>query len=327
VGEKLTPTTPPSVSVVIAAYNRARTIKKTLDSVLAQTYAPSEIIVIDDGSTDNTDEWVRSHYPQAIVSRFENGGASVARNRGAAQASGDVLVFLDSDDEMLPHALQTLVDLLERFPHARAAFADHTFRNLVDGTYWPNHHTHLPSFARMHDIPIRESDGENRVYGRAMYYALLHGNILQQPWAIYREVFTELGGFDTGIRLCEDWEIYIRVADRVPLAVTDRVIANHFVESGKDHMSLAPGQAAQHMKVLEKHARAMQWRDPRAVLIARRRLGLYYKAAGDQARERDLRKACHLYLQSLTLWPFDYVVLVRSMVWSLAAFGGRAGRS
>jgi glycosyltransferase involved in cell wall biosynthesis len=327
VGDTVNATTPPRVSVVIAAYNRAGTIKKTLDSVLAQTCRASEIIVVDDGSSDNTAEWVRTHYPQAKVSRFENGGASVARNRGAAQASGDVIVFLDSDDEMLPHALQTFVDLLQRFPRACAAFADHTFRNLVDGTYWPNHHAHLPSFARMRAIQIRESDGQDRVYGRAMFYALLHGNILQQPWAIYREVFTELGGFDPAIRLCEDWEIYIRVADRVPLAVTDRVIANHFVESGKDHMSLVPGQAAQHMKVLEKHARAARWKDPRAFVIARRRLGLYYKAAGDEARERDAREAWRLYLQSLARWPFDYVVLVRSMVWSLSAFGGRSGRS
>ncbi len=73
-----------------------------------------------------------------------------------------------------------------------------------------------------------------------MFYALLHGNLLQQPWAIDRETFLGLGGFEPTIRYCEDWDLYLRVAAAVPLVLTDEVISEHIVESGNLH--LAPGR-------------------------------------------------------------------------------------
>src|SRR5581483_280684 len=228
------------------------------------------------------------------------------------------------DDEMLPHAIETLVGLRRRFPAARAAFADHTFRNLIDGTYWPNHHFHVPSFARMRAIPAIEDAGGARLYGPAMYYALLRGNILQQPWAIERATFAALGGFDADVRLCEDWEMYLRVCRSVPVAVSDRVIANHFVEPGKCHMSLAEGQADWHMKVLAKHERLTRWRDLRAWSIIQRRRGMYFKAAGDAQRLTNWPAAWRMYLRSWLAWPFDYVVAARCAAWAPAALRGRA---
>ena len=93
----------PTVSAVIPAYNAAETIERALDSVYAQTYGNIvEIIVVDDGSVDNTAQIVRDKYPGATLIQQENTGSSVARNRGVEAASGEYIAFLDDDDEWYP---------------------------------------------------------------------------------------------------------------------------------------------------------------------------------------------------------------------------------
>ena len=303
------------MSVVIATYNRGERIGRTLESVFRQTKRPAEVIVVDDGSTDDTAAWIRARYPQVSVVAFPNGGSSVARNRGARAATGDILVFLDHDDEMRPEAIETLVGLLKRFPQARASFGDHELRNLVDRKYFPNHHTAIAAFHRMRSIATLETGHEGRVYGRAMYYALLQGNILQQPWAIYRQDFTDLGGYDPQIRYCEDWEYYVRVTRRREIAVTDRVIAVHFIEGQNLHR--VDGQEIQHMNVLRKHIRSAPPTDWRAVRLLRKRLAVYYKSLGDRRRATGVRGAWHAYVQSLLTWPFDLAVAARCFVWSI----------
>jgi len=315
-----------TVSVVIATYNRGSKIATTLDSVLAQTRPVDEIVVIDDQSTDDTAAWIKAHYPAVRVLTYPNGGTSVARNRGAAAATGDVLVFLDHDDRMHPHAVETLLGMLAEFPEARAAHADHTLRDLTTGEYFPNHHTLMRSFHRLRAITPVKSSGTTRLYDRRLWGALLHGNLLQQPWAIRRQAFAEVGGFDPGIRYCEDWEMYIRVTSRFPVAMTDTVIADHLIEGGNLHR--ASGQEAQHMKVLRKHLAATRFRDLSTRRVLRMRLAMYHKAAGDEAkREGRTDDALSEYRSSLGYWPFDYMVAARCAAWTfsrLMGFGGRA---
>ena len=245
-----------SISVVIATYNRGVRIGRTLDSILRQTRPASEIVVSDDASTDDTAAWIRAHYPTVRVVTFPNGGTSAARNRGAATATGEVLVFLDHDDELMPHAIETLEALLVRFPSVSAAFADHAYREDATHTYHENHHS-LPFFHRLRSVPTLQSEGPNRVYGQALHHALLRGNLLQQPWAIRRETFQQLGGFDESVRYCEDWEMYLRVTERHAVALSDTAISIHFVEGANLHRS--EGQEAHHMKVIRKQMQRKGW--------------------------------------------------------------------
>lgn len=105
----------PSISVVIPAYNRANTIRRCLDSVLAQTVSPLEIIVVDDRSTDETVQIVQNYTdPKVrIIILEKNSGAQVARNRGIREAKGDWIAFQDSDDEWLPNKLEKQICALE----------------------------------------------------------------------------------------------------------------------------------------------------------------------------------------------------------------------
>lgn len=106
--------TVPTVSVVIPLYNKGPYVERTLNSVLAQTHQPCEIIVVDDGSTDDGPERVlRFKDPRILLIKQENGGPGAARNQGLAKASGKYVAFLDADDEWLPFFLETGLSLLE----------------------------------------------------------------------------------------------------------------------------------------------------------------------------------------------------------------------
>jgi glycosyltransferase involved in cell wall biosynthesis len=282
--------------------------------------------VVDDESTDDTAAWIRGHYPQVKVLTFPNGGTSVARNRGAAAATGNVLVFIDHDDRMQPHAIATLVGMLESLPDARAAYADHTLRDVTASTYYSNHHTAMPAFHRLRVVPAEKSAGAARLLGFPLHRALLHGNLLQQPWAVYRTTFTDLAGFDPDVRYCEDWDMYLRVTARYPVAVSDVVIADHLIEGGNLHR--ASGQEAQHMKVLRKHLRAAPWWRVGVRRVLRTRLAIYHKAAGDEALKAGLRMAALLeYRSSFVYWPFDFVVAMRYAAWNFCRLLERGGGS
>ena len=108
---------PYSISVVIPAYNAEKFINRAIDSVLAQTYQPDEIIVVDDGSTDDTVSVVSKYGSQVKLIRQENAGASAARNSGINAATCQWIAFLDSDDEWLPEKLQLQIELLKRDPN------------------------------------------------------------------------------------------------------------------------------------------------------------------------------------------------------------------
>jgi glycosyltransferase involved in cell wall biosynthesis len=308
----------PSVSVVIGTYNRGSLIASTLDSVLAQTRVPDEIVVIDDGSTDGTGDWIREHYSGVRTITVPNRGTSATRNRGAEHATSDVLVFLDHDDWIMPHAVETLLALLARFPDARAAYADHELKNVVDGEHFPDHHTAQPAFHRLRQVPVIEQDGDARLYGRPLHYAMLRGNLLQQPWAIYRSDFLAIGGFDPAVRYCEDWELYLRVTNRHPIVLSDRVVSVHLIEGQNLHR--AAGQDVQHMKVIRKHI-AASGNDAIKRRVLRQRLANYYKTQGDQLRAAGEPGSWHRYTRSLKTWPFDPVVLARWVLWLPSGLG------
>ena len=113
---------PPLVSVIIPAYNREKYIVEAIDSVLAQEYAPIELIVVDDGSTDRTAEIVQNYGDQLVYLCQQNQGAAAARNSGIAYAHGEFLAFLDSDDIWAEGKLSWQMALLQQNPHLDAVY-------------------------------------------------------------------------------------------------------------------------------------------------------------------------------------------------------------
>src|SRR3712207_5573157 len=117
----------PLVSVVIPCYKQAHFLGEAIESVLAQSYPHFEVVVVDDGSTDNTSE-VAARYPGVRCVRQDNQGLAAARNSGLAHSKGEYLLFLDADDRLLPHALEVGVERLEA--HPECAFVSGRYRNI-----------------------------------------------------------------------------------------------------------------------------------------------------------------------------------------------------
>jgi glycosyltransferase involved in cell wall biosynthesis len=304
------------LSLIIAAFNSGPKIAATLDSVLRQTEPPDEIIVVDDCSTDGTPDRIEAAYRQIRVVRTErNVFTAAARNRGAEAANGRTLMFLDHDDLLWPDAVQVLLALREAFPEAGAVYADHRYVNRATGVCYPDHHTSQPAFARLRRVPTLRETALGRLYGKLLYRALLHGNLLQQPWAIDAVLFAKLGGFAADIRYCEDWELYLRVTRTAPVVVSDRVISDHIIDG--DNLHLHTDQASMQERVIERCIRHERFRNPVAAWVLRRRLAGYLKRRGDEAAAHDLGRAWHCYWRSLRYWPFDHVVAARLLLWTM----------
>ena len=138
-----------TITVVIPAYNSEKYIARAIDSVLTQTHKPDEIIVVDDGSTDNTSEIARKYEPSVKLIQQQNAGASVARNTGIEAATSEWIAFLDADDEWLPEKLKLQTEHLKRNPHLQWTTANFIRcqcdknQRLPDLTPKPVSYTHL----------------------------------------------------------------------------------------------------------------------------------------------------------------------------------------
>jgi glycosyltransferase involved in cell wall biosynthesis len=178
------------VSVVIPCYRQGHLLSQAIDSVLAQTHRPIEIVVVNDGSDDDTDSVARGYGDQIVYVSKPNGGLSSARNAGIARATGRHLLFLDADDLLRPNAIATLASAVAgnartvalmghwRFP---ADKPDQTLSSAV-----PQHSELLP--------------------------ALFRGNNPVHAYLCPRQLVLDAGGFDERLRSHEDWDLWFRVA-------------------------------------------------------------------------------------------------------------------
>ena len=299
-------------SLVIATYNRGSRISATLDSVTKQVRSVNEVIVVDDGSTDDTASFVRHHYPQVVVITKPNGGTSSARNAGAKAASGQWLIFLDHDDLLLPNAVETLEQVCQAFPEAVSVHADHIYENLANGERFENHHHAIPAFKRLLNTPVLRKQGNSNLYGFPLYRSLLRGNLLQQPFAVRKEAFESVGGYSEDVRYCEDWDLYLRLTQNYPVAVSDDVISVHVIEGQNLHLTEAPKQRVMYERVLRRRLASHRWLDWTNNKIVREKLAAQEKMIGDDAYvEGNLSQAYLAYLKSCAWLPSDLVVMAR----------------
>lgn len=197
----------PLVTVAVACYNQGRYLASALESVRDQSYPHVEIIVVDDGSTDDTAE-VTANYPEVYYIRQENQGLSAARNTGLHAARGEYIVFLDADDRLLPRALE--IGALCMAAYSTCSYVSGHFRYIRENGEF------------LHQFP------QTRVH-QDHYLELLRGNYIGMHAAVMyrRAVFDEVGGFDTSLPACEDYDLYLRIARRFPVFCHDEVIAEY----------------------------------------------------------------------------------------------------
>ena len=198
----------PRFSVIIPVYNSAASLAKAVESVLAQTWSPYEVIVVDDGSSDNSLELARGFGAPVRVITQANAGVSAARNRGAEMATGDWLAFLDADDWYYPERLRWHAEWIMRDAGLDFLTGDYDYRGEDGGLIGTSMAAHaagramLDSATGASEVVMEAGEFEAFV---ADHFGDTH--TLSMP----RETFLRLGGYPTGFRVCEDVHFLTRL--------------------------------------------------------------------------------------------------------------------
>ena len=191
----------PKISIIIPAHNAESTIKSTIESVQEQTFSDFELIVIDDGSIDKTAEIVRDIKDSRIkLLCYENGGVSVARNRGIKNATGDYIAFLDADDLWTKDKLKKQLAVLEANPKAGVAYS------------WTSYIDEQGDFL----YNCNPVSFEGNVLKELLLTNFLHNG--SNP-LIRQQAVEAVGGFDSSLKASEDWDYYLKLAARYSFVV------------------------------------------------------------------------------------------------------------
>jgi glycosyltransferase involved in cell wall biosynthesis len=211
---------PGRVSVIVPCFNGARFLREAIDSALAQTYADVEVVVADDGSTDESVAIVASYGDRVRGLRQRNAGPSAARNLALGAATGEYVALLDADDRYHPHKLERQVDLLRRRPEVGAVYCGW---RLVD--------------ANGRELPERGwPQGEGDLLDR-----LVLGNLFHPVSVVLRRRIVDVaGGFDERCPVNEDWDLFLRASRHGALwARVDGALCDYRIHPGQSHERLA----------------------------------------------------------------------------------------
>lgn len=201
----------PHVSVIIPAYNAEAFIGDTVRSALDQTYRDLEVIVVDDGSTDATLQQLDAFGSRIRVHRQSNGGVARARNIGVRLATGPWIAFLDADDLWLPRKIERQLAC----PEVPMSFTDRV------------------NIGSLGDLPVVQSACTPMRGGDVFVPLLRDGNFITSTSVmIRRELFEQLGGFYTGLNGTEDWDLWIRVAERHRIGFVDEPLVQYRLHPG-----------------------------------------------------------------------------------------------
>jgi len=196
------------ISLIIPSYNRSSSLNRALQSVLSQSHLPNEIIVVDDGSNDNTAEMLREEFPQVTYLYQSNKGVSSARNLGIQHSTGDWIAFLDSDDTWLSHKLEKQVSALQQSPELKICHTEEIWiRNGVRVNAM-NKHKKSGGWIFKQCLPL---------------CAMSPSSIM-----IHRDIFDHLGLFDENLVACEDYDLWLRISNQYPVLFLEQPLINKY---------------------------------------------------------------------------------------------------
>lgn len=279
---------PHGVSVIIPAFNYARFLGCAIDSALAQTYPNCEIIVVDDGSTDNTAEVVACYGDRVRYLHQQNAGLSAARNRGIKAASFQFLAFLDADDELLPDMVNVCLRAFSKLPHEFGVVASEKIKIDANGGLLEG------------EKLIKKRGSDREVNSRDL---LLRNRFMPSSVIVKKSVFHDCGNFDTTLRSSEDRDMWIRIGarHRIHLLSTPLVrIRKHSSNMSKNAVRMRKNM----FRVIRKSFRSRVV--PRFDIFFKLRVVSIYCFDNSwmYGYENRLPDAIGLVLASLLLWPF-----------------------
>ena len=191
-----------NISVIIPTHDRAHLLARAIESVQTQTLPANEIIIVDDGSSDNTEDLIAQQFPQCVYIQQPNQGVSAARNRGIEAAEGEWLAFLDSDDEWLESKLKAQRDLLQQHPNIKLCHTE--------------------------ELWIRNGKRVNQMKKHAKSGGYIFQNCLPlcvispSSVIIHSSLFEQAGNFDEQLPACEDYDLWLRICCTYPVAFVEQ---------------------------------------------------------------------------------------------------------
>lgn len=205
----------PLISVVIPLYNKESTIRKTIETVLSQTYKKFEVIIVNDGSKDDSVRVVSTYSDKRIrlVSQ-DNAGVSAARNRGVREARGEYIAFLDADDHIAPNHLEEMVSLIQEYGKNASIFSTNFYRQFPDGERFINRSETYRGIIHNYFKAIQKG-------------ALINSSCV----CISKDAFISVGGFREQFSVGEDIDLWNRLCRRYKLAYSSKATSIYFIDT------------------------------------------------------------------------------------------------
>jgi len=259
------------VSVIIPTFNRGRLLKEAVDSVLAQDYPDFELLVVDDGSVDDSAEILHAYGQRLNLIQQQNRGVSAARNAGIAAASGRYIAFLDSDDLWLPQKLTRQVQFFNRYPDALICQTEEIWMR--------NGRRVNPGF--------RHRKLSGMIFEPSLHLCLVSPSAVM----IRRSLFDEVGLFDENLPACEDYDLWLRVSCRYPVYL---IPAPLIIKRGghPDQLSQTPGldkyRIQSLVKILESGLLSRKMATA-AVKVLKEKCAIYAGGCLQRGRKKDAR--------------------------------------
>lgn len=247
------------VSVVIPTYNSSLSLTHALKSVVGQTYKEFEIIVIDDGSIDNTEEVVRNFPFPILYLKVPNGGPAKARNIGIKNSQGDFVAFLDADDLWLPRKLEAQIKAFDADPELMLVFTEDLFLK--------------------NDKLIKKpfSKKQRLMCGNVVKNIFLFSYVGTPTVMVRRSIFEEVGYFEEDMLIAEDDNLWLRIASKYKISLLDEVLVHIRITKGS--LSRTEGNI---FSGVQEHIRLIHYKYPELekllgnTVIRRKQSDLYF---------------------------------------------------
>jgi len=277
----------PLVSVVIPLYNSAKIIDKTLQAVFNSTFNGFEVIVVDDGSTDDTKKvLIEKGWLERVRYVYqENKGIAGARNTGIKMAQGKYISLLDHDDQPLPDKLERMISYLEGHPEFKMAYSPCIIERMDKGGkcyIQDQYSTHTPRWLR--------NKYEGDLFENLFYMRIFATSVL-----ICKEATLSVGLFDETFKVCEDLEFYLRFGAQYKIGYIEEpcnVHVVHFSNTSKNFAELYPQYA---ILAYNRHYQTLQKKSSRAEKIYHECMAAAYRRIADELLKNGNRKGARKY--------------------------------
>lgn len=276
------------VSVVIPLYNAQSYIAAALDSILNQTYSDLEVVVVDDGSTDDGAAIARDYDERVRLIKQTNQGAAAARNNGIKHAKGKWIAFLDADDTWEPYKLEEQVKGLSG---NKWSYCDSTFVGGINSGK-------------------RDSELNNKPSGEVFDKLVKTNFIGTSGVLIEKVVLDEVGGFDSELRSIQDWDLWLRVAAKYPISYLKRPGFNYRVHASSTSRG-ARKTLPNHLKVIERSVKLSTNLINHAQILKEAKANSYTTCSYIAEEEKDFKFALHCAAEAWRLQKLKKERLVR----------------